>query len=198
MSRSTGRVRPGQNITTAFSARAWNRAQDAADIVLGDRGQVQVGQDSPLARAPNIVLVRNDSDLPVPVGGCLRLSGYVVIPGEGRIDNEDPDEEDYRAREFIRQPVLTGDVVESLTDSIAVALEPVAVNAVGRFAAGGVFPCKVRVLNNSHRYATGRIDDVTQLVSASCGPVRLLQTTGAVGTEEDEQEPNTRWSLGQM
>jgi hypothetical protein len=34
-SRGDGRIEPGQPINTAISARAWNRAQDAADIVLG-------------------------------------------------------------------------------------------------------------------------------------------------------------------
>jgi len=35
--RQDGRVEPGQSLKSAVSARAWNRAQDAADIVLGDR-----------------------------------------------------------------------------------------------------------------------------------------------------------------
>lgn len=33
--RADGRIQPGQKLATAISARAWNRAQDAADIVLG-------------------------------------------------------------------------------------------------------------------------------------------------------------------
>lgn len=37
MARSDGRVEQGQKLSTAISARAWNRAQDAADIVLGVR-----------------------------------------------------------------------------------------------------------------------------------------------------------------
>lgn len=37
MPRHDGRIEPGQSLNTAISARAWNRAQDAADIVLGDR-----------------------------------------------------------------------------------------------------------------------------------------------------------------
>jgi hypothetical protein len=35
--RPDGRIEPGQRLSTAISARAWNRAQDAADIVLGER-----------------------------------------------------------------------------------------------------------------------------------------------------------------
>jgi hypothetical protein len=46
MARPDGRVQSGQKLTTAFSARAWNRAQDAADIVLGDRGGVAAGADT--------------------------------------------------------------------------------------------------------------------------------------------------------
>lgn len=46
MARPDGRVQPGQRLSTAFSARAWNRAQDAADLVLGDRGGINDG-DAP-------------------------------------------------------------------------------------------------------------------------------------------------------
>lgn len=35
MGRTDGRIEPGQPLAGAISARAWNRAQDAADIVLG-------------------------------------------------------------------------------------------------------------------------------------------------------------------
>ena len=37
MAKADGRVEKGQSLRSAFSARAWNRAQDAADIVLGAR-----------------------------------------------------------------------------------------------------------------------------------------------------------------
>ena len=37
MAKPGGRVEKGQSLRSAFSARAWNRAQDAADIVLGAR-----------------------------------------------------------------------------------------------------------------------------------------------------------------
>jgi hypothetical protein len=42
--RKDGRIEPGQKLGTAISARAWNRAQDAADIVLGER--VRFGGDA--------------------------------------------------------------------------------------------------------------------------------------------------------
>lgn len=42
MARSDGRIEPGQRLSRAISARAWNRAQDAADIVLGTRPSATV------------------------------------------------------------------------------------------------------------------------------------------------------------
>ena len=39
--RQDGRIEPGQKLSKAISARAWNRAQDAADIVLGDSLAIQ-------------------------------------------------------------------------------------------------------------------------------------------------------------
>lgn len=36
-SRRDGRIEPGQPLASAISARAWNRAQDAADEILGQR-----------------------------------------------------------------------------------------------------------------------------------------------------------------
>jgi hypothetical protein len=41
--RIDGRIEPGQKISTALSARAWNRAQDAADLVLGQQYGAQAG-----------------------------------------------------------------------------------------------------------------------------------------------------------
>lgn len=41
-SRRDGRIEPGQPLRTAVSAAAWNRAQDAADVVLGQRQNTTV------------------------------------------------------------------------------------------------------------------------------------------------------------
>lgn len=43
MARSDGRIESGQRLTSAISARAWNRAQEAADLVLGRQPAVQGG-----------------------------------------------------------------------------------------------------------------------------------------------------------
>lgn len=43
MAKPDGRIEKGQRLSTAISARAWNRAQDAADIVLGLRPGITAG-----------------------------------------------------------------------------------------------------------------------------------------------------------
>jgi hypothetical protein len=192
-----GRIAAGQRLAAAISARAWNRAQDAADYVLGTRDNFAAGDAAGVARAATVAIVRNDSGYPVPLGGALAVEGLVVEPGAGDITAEEPTAEDRDAMEFIRRPVLRGRRPEYAYDAIVVALEPVAVGAAGRFAVGGVFPCKVRVLSTGHRYAVGRYLDVTQLVSAPCGPVRLLVVNGSPAGAE-EPEPTPYWSLGQM
>jgi hypothetical protein len=73
----------------------------------------------------------------------------------------------------VRQPVLVG-VRPRGTGFFGVAVEPIPDGAIGRMAVGGRFACKVKILAVSHGYARSRKDDVTQLISAPCGPLRLL------------------------
>lgn len=194
MPRTDGRIEKGQSLRTAISARAWNRAQDAADQVLGVQPGVSAGEDVPIPRAANIALVRNDSGIQVPAGGALSLSfdgafAIVVNPSGGTLTGSSST--DRLAKEFFRQPVLRGVVpTSSLALSVAVALEPVAAGSIGRFAVGGCFPCKVKRADSSHTYARGRVGDVTQLISTSCGPVKLIWIEGSVGDD--------KWAVGVM
>ena len=186
--RPDGRVEPGQRISSAFSARAWNRAQDAADVVLGARTGMQAGEPQGADRAANIALVRNSSGVPVPVGGVLALFGSIAInPSGGTLGGTAA--ADSRAREFLQRPVLVGTKCTATNVvQVAIALEPVADGAIGRFAVGGMFPCKVKRISSSHRYARGRVDDVTQLITTGCGPVKLLWVENTNGED--------KWAVG--
>lgn len=194
MPRTDGRIEKGQSIRTAISAKAWNRAQDAADVVLGVRPGVEAGDGIPIPRAANIALVRNDSGVQVPVCGVLSLSfegsgGIVVNPTGGSLSGTNSAAT--LAKEFFRQPVLRGITPTSARVlEVAIALEPVAPNAIGRFAVGGCFPCKVKRADLTHTYARGRVGDVSQLITTSCGPVKLIWVEGSVGDD--------RWAVGVM
>lgn len=61
MAKPDGRIEKGQRLSTAISARAWNRAQDAADVVLGVRPGVTAeagvfGGDHVVIRIPNSIM----------------------------------------------------------------------------------------------------------------------------------------------
>lgn len=177
--RHDGRVESGQKISTAFSARAWNRAQDAADIVLGGRSRFGGGGQEGFQLAPNIVLIRNDSGVAVPWLGVLGISGVAIDLGGGTFAGTNAASE--RVRLFARRPVLTGTAPNATAfpdndtaSRVAIAMEPVAAGAIGRFAVGGVFGCRIKSAGQSYRYARGRTGDVTQLIATSCGPIRLL------------------------
>jgi hypothetical protein len=69
MPRTDGRIEKGQSLKTAISARAWNRAQDAADIVLGVSQSITVdGLQLPMI--PQVVVyARMDGVQPAPLVG---------------------------------------------------------------------------------------------------------------------------------
>lgn len=199
--RPDGRVEPGQRISSAFSAKAWNRAQDAADVVLGARTGAEAGDAMPATFASNIVLVRNDSGVTVNVCGVIGIAGVegiVINPSGGLIAGADGDAEQQatnsRAREFFRQPVLKG-ILPMAGKNFAVALEPIPTGAIGRCASGGVFACRVHIVNADHQYAGPRNNDTTRLVSANCGRLKLLwNETGLSGANDAEG----KWAAGMM
>jgi hypothetical protein len=184
VSRVNGRVQPGQNIAAAFSARAWNRAQDAADIVLGDRGSVVADALTTAERAANIVLVRNQSGLVVPRFGVLGINSVEINPTGQPVDSS-------IALQFAQNPVVTG-ITPTLAhvERFVVLLEPVEDQKLARAAISGVFACRVFVMDSSHGFATIRADDTTQLESTSCGVLQLLWKEIGTG-------PN-KWALGVM
>lgn len=183
MARPDGRVEPRQKLATAFSARAWNRAQDAADIVLGDRGGVLAGAPKSFDRAPNIVMVQNSSSGDVGRFGVLGINGVSINPAASAA----------AANRFAEGPVLRGErpLTAIHSNRFVVLLEPIAAGAVGRAVIGGVFACKVYVNDTAHRFATVRNTDVTQLQTTTCGPVQLLWV-------ETSEEKNNLWAVGVM
>lgn len=129
-------------------------------------------------RASNIVLVRNDSGADVPWLGVLGLGGPIISPVGGTLEGTDA--ASGRAREFVRQIVLSGVMPAGGDQAVGVAVEPIAAGAVGRVAVSGRFPAKIKILTTAHKYARGRAGDVTQLITAECGPLRVVWMDGFV------------------
>lgn len=163
--RPDGKIVPGQKLATAISARAWNRAQDAAEIVLGSNGGAAAEGMTPTVRSANVVRVRNLSGETVPRFGVLGIGtdqGMAIDPeaatfGEFITFNGSPPTELQRDR-----------------GRFVVAVEPIGPNAIGRAIVSGCFECRVEVVDETHEYAVPIIDNIEHLRSAECGVLQLL------------------------
>jgi hypothetical protein len=176
-------VRPGQRLQIAASQIN----------ALNEMIRVKTGFTAPhpshAEAASNIVLVRNTSGVPVPMLGVLAVGSPVISPVGGNLTGNLA--ADSAARQFASgQVILIGSTPSGGSGPVAIAMEPIAVNAIGRMAVGGCFACKVKLAGN-HTFARGRKDDVTQLISTSCGPVRLLWVDNANWGDD-------KWAVGVM
>lgn len=158
MPRQDGRIEQGQSLKTAISARAWNRAQDAADIVLGQRYGSTAGPIGSAEKSVVTVKIRNNSGYDIPWLGVLAISGAWANPA---------------FVEYSDSPVLIG-VVPQAGTAVVVTMEPIARWSFGRAAVAGCFSCRVNVTNENHWYAMARHGDFGQLESAFCGPIKLV------------------------
>lgn len=196
--REDGRVEPGQSLKSAFSARAWNRSQDAADIVLGVRTGFAAAGASDFEGAKNIVLVRNDSGQNVPWLGVLEFSGVVISPVSGTLGGTD--QASFRARQFARKPVLIGSLPNGQRP-FGVAMEPLTTGAIGPMAVSGVFACRVEVMHEAHAFAEAKPGNVYQLKSTDCGTVEILYKEPGVsptGPTGPTGISDGKWAVGVM
>lgn len=172
MARSDGRVEAGQNLKTAFSATAWNRAQDAADIVLGARGGVQGGPQQAGPLPYTWCLAKNDSGSDVPRWGVLAITGMEIEPTS---------EAGGATAEFERLPVVTGDTPSDGDAAWCVAVEPIADGKVGRVAVAGVVQAKVEIDDEDDEFVKVG-DSVDELVTGTEGQGAILWKQDGTGT----------------
>jgi hypothetical protein len=170
---SEGRIQPGP-IRGQISARAWNRAQDAADIVLGQRsdGTAAGPSDGPKPYTP--ILAKNNTTGTVNRWGVLSVAGVVFTPS-GATGNA--------TQQFQDQPVLSGGLPTG-GSSFVVAVEPIAAGKIGRVAVAGVVQAKINVVAESDTFATAKDGDLTQLTSASSGEAQILWKESGTGASK--------------
>lgn len=180
--RNDGRVEPGQSLKTAFSARAWNRAQDAADVVLKTLGGVQ-GQEVPRQALPYTwVMAKNIGGSTIPSFSAALIYDYLTPV--------DPTDSANAADQFTRAPILScafaaGGYLNQTSLSTfsapvwGVAVEPIKPEQIGRVAVSGVVQIKTRVVSHLHQYVTiadSSVDD--QLTSCVVGEARIVWRAG--------------------
>ena len=171
MARSDGRIEQGQSIRNAISAKAWNRAQDAADMFLGSESTSVTASQGFQQLPYSWVYVKMLVD--VEVGDCVKLlSFYVEAPLTETL------EESVRLRPV---PVLYGTATKTGQASehsekqsgFGIAVEPIKKDAVGRVAVAGVVACNVFCNKSWHSYAAQKNGE-SILESSPFGNIQIL------------------------
>lgn len=171
-----GRIEPGQPLETAISARAWNRAQDAADIVFGAGGGMGGGPAAGYEPVRNIIMARNITGEPVPRWGVLRIAGIEIDPSGG----------DDARRSFEGMPVIRGAQPNgAAAEKFVIAIDPIGQDKIGRVCAAGITQAKVDFSQSTHTRAgpkTGT-NSVLALDSSDSGPASVLWSAGTSGVQ---------------
>jgi hypothetical protein len=164
MARPDGRIEAGQSIKSAISAAAWNRAQDAADLVLGARGGVLGGPVRAGERPYTWCLAKNTTTSTVPRWGVLAITGLEIQPTS---------QAGGATASFEELPVLRGATPTSSTRAWVIAIEPIKANEIGRVAVAGVVQAKVEIKNSSDEFVAAGTT-TSQLVTGSSGEGAIL------------------------
>lgn len=169
-SRRDGRIEPGQPLKSAISAAAWNRAQDAADVVLGQRpGFAADGVRGPAAPY-TAILCRNGSGSDVARWGVLAISGLAVPPSGAT---------GQATSTFQEQPIVIGTTpTASTNDSYVIAIEPIKAAAIGRVAVDGVVQCKLDVKNAADMTAGPKANSRAELQTGGGNAAILWKESG--------------------
>lgn len=153
MGRPDGRIEKGQSLNRAISARAWNRAQDAADVVLG----VRPGFSAPgvsLTPYAIVVAVKLTSPptvnypyvgVPIKITGCDIFGTAQNPAGVSEISGEIAEPTDLRNTTFLPAPEMFAVTVEPM---VAGASPTTAV----RCAIKGLCVARVRIYSATDRY----------------------------------------------
>jgi len=145
MARPDGRIEKGQRLSSAISARAWNRAQEAADRVLGAGTGVEAWQLTDLSAPYTWAYAKNDGST-ISRWAVRSITGFAIEPTS--------DESASETKSFLAMPCLTlgsRTSADNMKKAWCVALEPIASGKVGRVAVSGV----VQVKRSDIRKASG-------------------------------------------
>jgi len=170
MPRPDGRIEPGQPLRGAISARAWNRAQDAADLVLGAHAGTESVPGSPVLKPytwaycqPSVTVAR---------WGVLAITGVAITP-TGSSGGA--------TASFEEMPVLTGGTPSATTTAWCVAVEPIESGKIGQVAVGGVVQCKVEVDKADDKFVACKAS-TTELKTGVKGEGLILYKESGTGT----------------
>ena len=157
MARNNYRIEKGQRLSSAVSASGWNRAQDAADLVLGSQGGIS-GDGASYSSAPyQWVYAKNSTGSVVPRWGVMAISGLEIVPTSSP---------GVATSQFEQMPVLTGATPQATTTAWCIAVEPIENNKIGRVAVSGVVQAKVDIQSADATTVSAKPSSVSELKTA--------------------------------
>lgn len=150
MAKPDGRIEKGQRLSTAISARRWNDLCDAADQIQGRRPGVEAGPIKGPPLTCLTVLVKNNSNQDIPLGGWLSLRYREIDGVYNFVGNEIAINEPGRTEAvepiFIGNTAFASAATSGLGEyDIAVAVEPIKAGAYGRCAFEGIVAARIGV-----------------------------------------------------
>ena len=161
MARPDGRIEPGQPLRGAISARAWNRAQDAADLVLGANPGTAGVAGSPVLKPYTWAYCR--PSVTVARWGVLAITGVAITPTSSSGG---------ATASFEEMPVLTGGTPSATTTAWCVAVEPIESGKIGKVAVGGVVQLKAADLGKASGAHVLWKDSTWALIRMQAGVIR--------------------------
>jgi hypothetical protein len=147
-----------------MSARAWNRAQDAADIVLGTMPDVSGSGSSAPVRP--YLWAYCQAGITVKRWGVVEISGVAISASTDA---------------FEEVPVFTGVTPTATSTKWAIAVEPIASGNVGRVAIDGVVQCKVEVKSETDRFVVCK-SSTDELQTSPTGEGLILWKESGTGS----------------
>ena len=161
MGRPDGRIEQGQPLRGAISARAWNRAQEAADLVLGAHAGTEGTQGSVSLKPYTWAYCQTSAT--VARWGVLAITGVAITPTSSTGG---------ATASFEEMPVLTGGTPSATTTAWCVAVEPIESGKVGRVAVGGVVQLKAADLGKASGAHVLWKDSTWALIRMQAGVIR--------------------------
>lgn len=161
------RARAGEPLD--IPARDWNRVCEAARSYYEGLGERFGKQPLPTSRQ-DLVWIRNDTGSDLDAWSVVGVDAPVFLPAEN------PDT-------FGRPVALKGGIpvlVQHL-HRLAILIEPVVTNELGRAVMAGVTAAKVDVVDASHRYADVKDGVSNCLASSAAGTAQILWKEAGTG-----------------
>ena len=190
MARPDGRIEKGQRLSSAISARAWNRAQEAADRVLGVTPGAEDGAFQDLALPYHWVYAVNKGDETMSRFSVVKLENQEITEGwevDQNFVNEKTPGVVFKAYPIEYTTADTSTNWDLVT--YAIPLEPIPKDGCGRVAVSGVCYALLDLVDDAHKFATPRNHSSNdRLRSSPSGPFRILGTCVPAPSEGDTRQ----------